>query len=759
MNKHSMTLKLAGVLPALTMVVGSPLQAADEPIIEEITVTARKREESLQDVPLSIAAYTSEELSRRNIGSLDDVALFTAGFNYEDYANGAFAAPTIRGLSETNILDLEQNVSTFLGGVYLPRSYMVDAGFFGIDRVEVVRGPQSALYGRNAFAGAVNYVPRRAPKEFSMDAVLGIGTDEYFEAGVSIGGPLGNRVALLVGYSHSEFDGTWSNAHPNASARVSPGADGTLGGWDNDTWFVALDLQLTDNFKAELTHYSFDQLSEPQGQFRLSRNHGDHNCSIVNGVAQFYCGELPHRTSIVDPRSQGLSAESDVSAAELTLDLADDVSVKYLFGRATSEAFSFEQSSVNGITGDTPAGIQFLGLPIGELTAYSHEGRVNFELFGAQVAIGAFYSTVEDDAIILTGFQPVSGTTPIYPETPGFIPVQSNFTEVETKAVFAQFDRTLWRPDFTLSLEGRYTEEFKETTDRTTTPNLVFKDTFYSFTPRAVFKWDYSDQINFYVSAAKGVKSGGFNGGSIMPEERTFDQESNWTYEVGMKSQLGRAQLNIAAFHVDWSDLQMLSTSANPAFLGTITQNVGRARNTGLEIEGIVLLTDTLTANFAASYGDPKFASGVRDARYLTMRDAASQPILICDNIACPSDGSLGGNSLPRQSKVHASAGLLYERNLNWFGGSSLRIGGDVSYKSKQFVENMNLTEIEPRTLVNARIGLSAGAWNAQLWAKNLLDEVYVSNSLFLLAPSNNVRYEGAYGPRRMVGLTVRYRM
>ncbi|MDX2221606.1 MAG: Plug domain-containing protein, partial [Rhodospirillaceae bacterium] len=130
----------------------APVLAQGAAMIEEIIVSARKREENLQTVPVVVSAFTEESLKRLQVRDLRDLGMLTPGFTFEGYANGATATPVIRGLAELNLNDLENNVSTFFDGIYLPRNYMTDPGLFGLERIEIVKGPQSATYGRNAFA-------------------------------------------------------------------------------------------------------------------------------------------------------------------------------------------------------------------------------------------------------------------------------------------------------------------------------------------------------------------------------------------------------------------------------------------------------------------------------------------------------------------------------------------------------------------------------------------------------------------------------
>ena len=146
-----------GAATAASAQDAQPAAEEDQDAGNVIIVTARFREESLLDVPLAITAFDEEALERQSIQDLDDIARFTPGLSFEDFSGG-FANPVIRGQAQTRVTALETNVSTFLDGIYIPRSWAVDIGTTNLERVEIVKGPQSARYGRNAFSGAINYV-------------------------------------------------------------------------------------------------------------------------------------------------------------------------------------------------------------------------------------------------------------------------------------------------------------------------------------------------------------------------------------------------------------------------------------------------------------------------------------------------------------------------------------------------------------------------------------------------------------------------
>jgi iron complex outermembrane receptor protein len=231
--------------------------SAKEPtvILEEVIVTACSREEDLQEIPLAITAFFSEELSRSAIFDLKDVARFTAGFNYEDFYGG-FGTPVIRSATQNRLTSLEQNVSIFFDRIYLPRSYLYALGVSNIERVEVIKGPQSARYGRNAFMGAVNLIPRGPSEDLDAEVMAGVGGEDRYEVMGSVGGTIVPEILTARAHvAYEEYDGQWKNSHPLANAGVSPGTDGNLGGFENLSFSGALRLTPLEGLAIDLRYY------------------------------------------------------------------------------------------------------------------------------------------------------------------------------------------------------------------------------------------------------------------------------------------------------------------------------------------------------------------------------------------------------------------------------------------------------------------------------------------------------------------------
>ncbi len=750
-----------------------------------IFVTARKLEESVQDVPVAITAFDQEAIREASVRELEDIALLTPGLVFEDFSNGGFGTPTIRGTTQFSINNLEQNVSTFIDGIYIPRQYAVDIGSTNLERIEVVKGPQSALYGANAFAGAINYVTtNRSLTELSATAQIDVSENKGFDISAKVSAPLVDDVfAIRAGFGHSEYDGDWRNNFPNA-AEVSPGTNGRIGGYDNQSYTVGASLSPVSSVKIDLDYYRFDISSESRAQYRLDRAAGDFNCS-VGGLSfsfatfsfvpdlvenQLFCGELPIDPPappgttdfpsgfVIDPVSYGLESKSEIVRAAISVDLTDQISANYLFGVSSGEVFSAGQSARNPIDGDLFFGsvvFPFSLNPIGDYEYESHELRLQYEGDSGLLAmIGGFYQDGDDQDFSTGAVFPGPVTEPIT-TIPDFATPVDTFTNTETKAVFARISVPLLDDRLVFEAEGRYTDEEKIQLDLTSPTPFVFTDSY--FTPRFNLSYKLSEDSLLYASIANGVKSGGINastlpgGAPLIAEEQFYGPDENWTYEIGMKNTFmnGAGRLNIAAFYIDWSDLQ-LSVAPTGASQTTvlITLNIGGASIKGLEIDGSIEPLDGFVLNGGLAYIDATYDDDTISGRVLRAN-------LCGDGLVCNADGDVGGNDLQRTSKFQWNVGAAYETPISGSLDAFGRI--DIAGQSKQYVSELNVATIEPRVLTNGRIGVRGDRWSVSLWAKNLFDKKYVSNAFYIGGSPFFSVYVPTAGNRRRVGLSLSF--
>lgn len=772
------TQRLILVLVALASgTVGA--QSGDEAAaIEEIVVTARKVEERLQEVPLAITAFSADEMTRRSIRELEDVALATSGFSFEDYGGG-FGVPVIRGGSQLRIQDLDQTTAVFLDGVYLPRQYMVDFGTLGFERVEVVKGPQSALFGRNAFLGAVNYVSGSPGEEFTAGIQLTVGTDDLYDVYGEIGGPIiADKLGARLIAAYNEFDGTWKNEHPNAGASFGTrGTEDNLGGRENTTVGINIDIQPIEALSIDLDYYTVDRFQENDASIRVEAGSGDTNCvPTFFGGDRFYCGEIPDTfeplpggsppgtVMVKDPRGFALDVETDFLHAGIGLDLSESWRLLYQFGDVDSEVISSGGGDRDTLAGsfnffNPAAPVNYFNVtPAGTSEYTSHEFRVEFNQGPWSAFLGAFSSEITDFDIFDFALAPFLGTEPfnIDPNT-GISGVAAlAFTRakavVDTEAIFARVGWESADGRWRVGVEGRYTDErkFLDSDTRTTT-SPTFENSWSPFTPRVSVDYRLNDDQMVYASVAKGAKSGGFNNTVFNESQRSFEPDENWTLELGSKNTLadGRWLLNAAVYFTDWSDLQINTSPIDipPGVLApAIVGNTGGAEIWGIELDGVWSATDNFALDYAISYSNAEYDSGSISGRIAALG--------ACDGVVCPADGSIGGNDLQRQPPFQINLGATYSGALA--GGWDWYLRGDVSHQNKQFIDELNLAWLPDRTLVNARFEVSNGPWTAALWAKNLFDEEYAANAFFIATPFGT-SYVPLLGAKQTIGLTVTF--
>ena len=788
------SLAAAAIIPAFPAMAQDTAPEA-ESSGNNIIVTARKIEENIQDIPASITALSQQDLEERNITQLEDVALQTPGLVFEDFSNGGFGSPTIRGTSQFTITSLETNVALFIDGINIPRNYAFDIGATEFERIEVVKGPQSALYGANAFAGVINYVTTsRSLDETQISGKASIsengGLDVFGELSVPL---VEDRLALRLAIGQSEFDGDFANLHPLADMAPNPGTDEDLGGFEKFSLQVGASFKPFDSLKVDFDYYRFETESEQAPTYRLTRNIDpalavlgpsavqDANCSDPNGGGfQLFCGTLPSTPPqsslgvdgfVIDPRGFGLDSTSELYRVGAELEITDDLNLSYLYGNYSGDVFSSGNSDRDPLVGTRLFFSQFFQFPfgggqnaftfspVGDFDYDTHELRLAYEnTDGLYLMVGAYYQDGEDfnqfgGAFVPLGVNPTTSFTEIQGA-----PTASAITETEKFAVFGRASLALADDRLNINIEGRYTDEEITLTNLLSAAGEVFERPDDYLTGRGSIDYRLSDDNLLYASVARGFKSGGINTpDGLVIEDRFFGSETNWTYEIGLKNTLldGAAILNLAAFYIDWGNLQIQRQPTVPApFVSLITDNIGSASSKGIELDGVWEFAEGFTVNAGLAYIDATFDEGTISERLLTSGASAFGAIPICDDIVCNANGDVGGNDVPRTSDIQWNIGVSGEVPLS----DSVDVFGraDIAGQSDQFVSEINAASIEARTLVNTTLGVRGDNWSASVWAKNLFDKEYVSNAFFI-AQSFQLNYVPTLGSRRRVGLTLSF--
>jgi iron complex outermembrane receptor protein len=781
----------SGLLAAATVTMlglsASPAAAQSEAtagLLEEVVVTARKREETLLDIPVAVTAISAADIEARGIESLQDVALFTPGLTYFDALNSALGTPVVRGIAQTNLNSPDRNVAVFYGGVYLANLSATNLEILDVSRIEVVKGPQSALYGRNAFNGAINYVPASPTQDFYSRVEGTVGTDERYEAKLILSGPFTDTFAGRLAVSYNEFDGSWENAAERGN---------NIGGYETKNVSGTLEWKPTEEFTARLFGFYTDDYREQGAAYFASAN----NCGPPGRPLSAVCGEIPVRDTLsINPFTEGLYRDVVLTAFDLEYefgpvrlsgetaryDASVDIFTDYDLNGTGSTYDIIRTADVTALAanptiiataamlGLTPTQLAFVSAPalrrqavpqyngqgIGDTETFSQELRLESTGEGPfQWALGAFYYKNDYNSAIgvawdgrvlnpgeiprdaLGGFTLTPG---VVSTTPRNVYITGdNIRKDVQKAVFGSFEWD-FAEQFTLGAELRRDKEDRQQYNRLIGASSRQRNEFEYTTWRAHFDYALSPAQKFYVSAAKGVISGYFNSTfdavartAVPVELQSYDPAQNKTYEFGWKAEWldRRLSTELALFYIDYTGIQINATPP-PPLVTNLIQNLGKAEARGIEISANFAITDRWRIGGTYGYSPTEFGNDTPEpgvARYCG--GAQGLALGFCPSIVFRGQTlpNVEGQSLPRAPELTASAYTSFEVPLagDWrFFGRA-----DVSHTSKAYTLTWNLAEIPARTLANMRVGVRKGPLDVALWGRNIFDEKYVSAVIF----------------------------
>lgn len=629
--------------------------------IEEVIITARKREESLQDVPIAVTALSAERIEELRITSPDDISRFTPGFSFTSaFGRVGGERPTIRG--QTNILG-SQNASFFVDGIYISGSSL-STETSNLERIEVIKGPQAALYGRATFAGAINYITKRPTNE--LIAKLSVTRAQHNEREVSgfASGPLiDDRLGFYVGARFWKYGGEYTNAFDGRAAGSQETNSGTL------------KLLWTPNEMFEATFLTTVAKDDDPGALAialLGRQFNNCQLRVINGTAAnnfagtllprspgYFCGTLPD----ADELGLRVNQRSDVvpGLGSDRTDLRFALTTKTTFGGGyqltTMTGYHDEEGSSRSdvsydaydafanLFGASQAGA-FWGSDSYEREDFQQEIRLDSpaeERFRWRV--GAYYFKGNRDTLTNKKYLPpgtalqancitlIGGLI----QCPQSTVEPLSFNTLENRAVFGDIEYD-FTDKFTITVEARRaTEEADQINGQaitnvaacnpmfpTNTPGQTvdlcrFVGEWQSTTPRVTLRYKLTPDATFYLNAARGTKPGGFNTatavsagiGSRIDVPAVYDEEESKAYELGAKFVLfdRRATLNVAAFYTELTGQQLTSnvigvTAAGAASVNSFITNLGGTEIKGLELDGSLRITENWDAQFTFSYVD-----------------------------------------------------------------------------------------------------------------------------------------------------------
>lgn len=738
--------------------------------IGEIVVTAQKRAENIQEVPIAISAVGSQFLESRGITSIDNLGSIAPNVKFERApSNKTISQIAIRGSVTINpAVTWEPAVGLYLNGVYIAKAQGSIFDVADLERVEILRGPQGTLYGRNALAGAVNLVPKAPKGELGFRGEVSYGNYDLKRLRASLDLPSFGPFSLKLSGQIQQRDGfirLTPNPFPQAVA-AGPARTGRTNDLDGKSGMVQLRFKPEgSNFTADyMFDYSkFDQRPDYAQLVRVNRNGRPEDIFDPNSPGYAFGGAFFPLNLYTDPNRRSTAS----------LDANPLYERSRTFGHALTMALDVGSATIKSITAyrdlkwQDSLDLDGSPLPVAltqrdtDFWSFSQELQITGKAFNDRLnyVAGAFYYREKAETL---GPQSFFGGGANY---------QSDYgSNTEAIAVFAQLDYEL-TDALKLTVGGRYTHEKKDirrffrinfdAANGITSPFVVANipyggvpdATFNRFNPAITLAYQASQDINLYARFAQGFKSGGFNGETNDFRAPTaacptgafelcnpYRPELVDSYEMGVKTRFadGRVILNLAAFWNEHKDIQLsVFTAAGAA--ASVVKNAAAARIRGLELETVLRPIDALTINGSIAFLDPQYK------RYIDAINGVDTDV--SDNRA-----------FPHTPKTTASLGVDWQVAQGDWG--RFNVGGDFNYVSGYFTfpyalrtanasqQNANNTRSPGRSIVNLRAGvaevpLGGGKIDFSLWVRNLTKE---------RDPSNFIDFGPGFG-----GLTVGY--
>lgn len=677
--------------------------------LEEVVVTARKTEERLQDVPLSIAAFSSEDIRQSGARDLYDLTRFTPGFTFEKLnrygAQGGLSRPVIRGMS--NILG-EGNASVFVDGIVYSDSILAFPMDI-VERVEVIKGPQAALFGRATFSGAINFITKKGGNEPENRVSLRAADYGDYEVNLLSRGAIREDRLFYVAHGRFyTFDGMYRNTLDG----------GKVGGEESRNFNGALEYR-GEAFSATLgAGYSKDD--DDLAAIVLQDRYAN-NC-FLSSQRQYYCGEVREQDNVTLDRA-GLKGKEGVDRESKRLSLAlrwelGDYTLSSNSGLFSTESQYGYDSTYQGATAlalttipmapgavrpttDVVRRQSVLRNEVSDRDEWSTELRFDSPADRAvRWMLGGYYYT-SDRTLVELHF---ADTAP---------PVDSGETRIDNWAVFGS---VAWDVTDQFSLTGELRRATDTIGNYKTTTGLIERE-FKSTSPRVTARYKFSPSLMAYANWARGNKPGAINADPRFPPDIQFaDEEESENYEIGVKSTLldGRLTANLAAYYIDWTNQQITSTFFFPAGGSqSYILNAGKSEVKGVELELEAALTDRLTGGLTYSYVDAQFVQ-LDDPEALNLFGNAS--------VAGKHPAGVPAN----QASVFGRYGFELGPQTRAF------VRADASYTGRKYDQIFNLASTGARTIVNLSAGLERDRWSASLFVDNLTDD---------RTPSTVVRY------------------
>ncbi len=755
-------------------------------VLEEIVVTAQKREETLQEVPLSITVFSGASLEQDGISNLQDIGSQTPGLVFTAFSVGQ-PEISIRGVS-TKEDGASANDSTVVSvdDVYIAARTAQVFDIFDLERVEVLRGPQGTLYGKNSIGGSINFVTLKPSQEKIFRVQQTVGNYERFDTGLLLSGPLSEDLAAKLSFSRRDHGG-WLD---NLWVGEEQGGIETYAWRTQAVWTPRPDLEFIATLDGAIDNLGQSNREPIGSQGPL------HDCGCaadpvaVNealGGAGDAFNTLAETEGFTDREVFGVSLKADWGFSDWA-SIVSITSFRYSDfdwledseGLPPTPHIDLRPASPAGgpprdvaiLAGPAASGFSFdiNDAAIEEARQFTQELRLVSGSDARVRWLGGFFYSYEDVERQETFNFTALG---IGPDNDLERSVQEN--ETNSFALYGQVQYDLWE-QLTATLGLRYSYEKKEAgigADNLSASNPAaillrgapFPDTnadgvrdglaraeasFSNLSWRFALNYAVNDDVTLFTNIATGFKSGGFSGSASTQAVATtpFGEEEATSYEFGIKSLWldRRVALNISGFFVDYKDLQVTRffQPVGSAFGEFITENAGKAETSGVEIELAAVLTENIEIGGNFAYLDAAF------------EEFTGSPSIAADG-TITDPGTFDGNRLRIAPENTASGYVKLSHTIN--NGSSLNGKFKIRYQDDMFFDpDNNLINVSPNHIILDAWGAYTtpdNKWEVKLWVKNITDKEYITHGF--TQRGSRIAF-GVFGEPRTYGATVTYR-
>ncbi len=698
------------MLPLLAQANEQQGQQKNRGVLEEITVTAQKRSESLQSVPITITALTSDRLAQANISRTDNLSFITPSLNFTRTAN--YASIYMRGIgTDTFSPGSEPSVALYVDGVYIADNSTSVLAFNNIERIEVLKGPQGTLYGRNAAGGLISIITRTPTQDLQADASVGYGNFNATEAKAYVGGGIAHNLAadIAVSWRHQ------GRGYARNIAQIPTQAGSRVGIED----YINARTKWVADF-AENVKFTFSaNYSSGDNTTFSPRQPGPNQASAPVVPPGGVISSVPNDYSVNWERAH-LQSYGASGKLEIQTDAVNIVSI----------------TAWRKANGDNYGDLDDTDVDTGHFDTFTKYKQFTHEVQflspeGSKIdwIVGAFYMNADQ------GYDPIK----VYGPYPILYLTTSYKSRIESVAGYAQSTVHVFE-------NGRFTAGFRYTYDRknfrgTSLPG-VDVTTWKKPTWRLAYDHTVGENTMLFASYNRGFKSGAYNTAFGTPP--AIDPVTVDAFEVGIKTDLldNRLRVNASAFYNTIRGIE--ARVVLPGNLGIVLQNAAKGRSQGIDGDITAIVTDDLRMNVGFSWVDNKYISFPGAAIYVPNPNGPG---------FLNSTMDASGNHLPRTPTLSGSIGFNYNHTLG--DESKIYANALLFLSSKTYWDPSDRIVSSGYHVLNGTIGytLPGGQWSAEIWGQNITNEKYAA---FVSGGNNSDRW--AYGIPRTFGIRINFK-